>query len=64
MTMKASHSNDPNSWDIIIFTQRWPYTTCYSWEDQNANHTCNFPPQKNQWAIHGLWFVILRSYRK
>lgn len=58
--MKTSHPpKDPNYWDILIFTQTWPNTLCYTWKNQNANHTCNFPPQKNLWTVHGIWFVLL-----
>lgn len=49
--------NDPNSWDLLIFTQTWPNTLCYTWQGQNASHTCNFPSTKNLWTIHGIWFV-------
>jgi len=48
---------DPHSWDILIFTQTWPNTLCYSWKSHNAEHTCNLPSDKNIWTIHGIWFV-------
>ncbi|XP_060853767.1 uncharacterized protein LOC132931782 isoform X2 [Rhopalosiphum padi] len=46
---------DPHSWDILIFTQTWPNTLCYSWKSHNAEHTCNLPSDKNIWTIHGIW---------
>jgi len=49
--------NDPHSWDILIFTQTWPNTLCYSWKGQNASHKCNLPIDKNIWTVHGIWFV-------
>ncbi|VVC41578.1 Hypothetical protein CINCED_3A020854 [Cinara cedri] len=56
LTMKSSRPpKDPNSWDIIIFTQTWPQTLCYEWKGKNPNHTCNFPKQKDLWTVHGLW---------
>jgi len=48
---------DPNKWDILIFTQTWPKTLCYTWKHQNASHLCNFPSQENLWTVHGIWFV-------
>jgi len=51
-------SKDPNSWDILIFTQTWPKTLCYTWKNNNVEHTCNFPSQKDLWTVHGIWFVI------
>lgn len=48
---------DPNSWDILIFTQTWPNTLCYVWKGENTNHTCNFSSQKNLWTVHGIWLV-------
>lgn len=58
-------TNDPESWDLLIFTQTWPNTLCYGWKHENANHTCNFPKEKNLWTVHGIWFVpiILFSLR-
>jgi len=50
-------AKDPNSWDIIIFTQTWPNTLCYSWKISNPAHTCNLPSDKNIWTVHGIWFV-------
>ncbi|VVC38408.1 Ribonuclease T2, His active site 1,Ribonuclease T2-like,Ribonuclease T2, His active site 2 [Cinara cedri] len=56
LSMKNSHPpEEPNSWDLIIFTQTWPQTLCYTWEENNPHHTCNFPKQKNLWTVHGLW---------
>ncbi|XP_060872142.1 uncharacterized protein LOC132946257 isoform X2 [Metopolophium dirhodum] len=46
---------DPNSWDILIFTQTWPNTLCYSWKRSNPAHTCNLPSDKNIWTVHGVW---------
>jgi len=48
---------DPNKWDILIFTQTWPNTLCYSWKYENDSHICNFPSQQNLWTVHGIWFV-------
>lgn len=60
LTMEKPHkSSQTNSWDILIFTQTWPYTLCYSWKLENASHTCNMPPVKDLWSIHGIWFVII-----
>lgn len=50
---------NPHQWDILIFTQTWPNTLCYSWKKTNINHTCNLPSQKNLWTVHGIWFVLL-----
>ncbi|XP_050524773.1 uncharacterized protein LOC126896220 isoform X2 [Daktulosphaira vitifoliae] len=52
LTMKKP---DSDSWDILIFTQTWPTTLCYTWKEHNASHECHYPPVKNQWTIHGIW---------
>lgn len=58
LTMKSPRPpNDPNSWDLLIFTQTWPNTLCYTWQGHNASHTCNLPSTKNLWTIHGIWLV-------
>ncbi|XP_025405932.1 uncharacterized protein LOC112680138 isoform X2 [Sipha flava] len=46
---------DSNSWDLLIFTQSWPKTVCYTWKIHNASHECYYPPKKNMWTIHGIW---------
>ncbi|XP_050425401.1 uncharacterized protein LOC126836224 [Adelges cooleyi] len=48
-------ATDPNSWDILIFTQTWPSTLCYTWKKINKTHECRFPPDKKRWTIHGIW---------
>ena len=32
-------STSPN-FDIFIFTQHWPYTTCYDWMSSGHGHKC------------------------
>ncbi|XP_063990054.1 ribonuclease Oy-like [Diachasmimorpha longicaudata] len=46
-----SNSTD---FDIMIFTQHWPQTVCYTWKEQSPSHTCDLP-ENNEWTIHGLW---------
>lgn len=41
-------------YDLLIFTQAWPPTSCYEWEDKSPSHQCNLPPNE-EWSIHGLW---------
>ncbi|KAL5233883.1 hypothetical protein ACI65C_001293 [Semiaphis heraclei] len=56
LTMKSARpTKDPNSWDILIFTQTWPNTLCYTWKSSNPAHTCNLPSDKNIWTVHGIW---------
>lgn len=57
LTMKNDYPDHPKRWDILILTQFWPATSCYSWKRLNASHKCFFPSQKNKWAINGLWLV-------
>ena len=49
---KQSKSN--SNYDLLIFTQAWPPTNCYEWEEKSPNHQCNLPPNE-EWSIHGLW---------
>jgi Ribonuclease T2 family len=41
------------SFDVLIFTQHYPITVCAKWMEQNKNHECQLPKQKNMWEIHG-----------
>ncbi|XP_050425399.1 uncharacterized protein LOC126836223 isoform X2 [Adelges cooleyi] len=54
LTIKRPAS-DPYHWDILIFTQTWPMTLCYTWKEHNPSHECHFPPDKTRWTIHGIW---------
>ncbi|XP_013112063.2 ribonuclease Oy [Stomoxys calcitrans] len=42
-------------WDLLIFTQQWPVTTCYHWREEDKNHACKLPADKEFWTVHGLW---------
>ncbi|XP_054084445.1 ribonuclease Oy isoform X1 [Zeugodacus cucurbitae] len=42
-------------WDILIFTQQWPVTTCYHWREEDSTHACILPEKKEFWTIHGVW---------
>jgi len=44
-------------WDILVFSQSWPYTFCHTWTVNSNTHTCNLPANRNQWTIHGIWYL-------
>ncbi|XP_068142957.1 ribonuclease T2 [Drosophila tropicalis] len=44
-----------HNWDVLIFTQQWPVTTCYHWRENNPNQECELPQKKEFWTIHGIW---------
>ena len=46
---------DEHEWDVLIFTQQWPVTTCFHWRETDKNHECTLPQQKEFWTIHGIW---------
>lgn len=41
----------------MIFSQSWPYTFCHTWTVNSNTHTCNLPGNRNQWTIHGIWYL-------
>ncbi|CRK93401.1 CLUMA_CG006937, isoform A [Clunio marinus] len=43
------------NFDILIFTQHWPYTVCAQWMESKSGHECMLPKAKNSWTIHGIW---------
>lgn len=45
----------PNKFDIVLFTQRWPPTVCYIWKESSESHSCSLPKHDNIWTIHGIW---------
>lgn len=51
----ASVEHEDHDWDILIFTQQWPVTTCYHWREEDSTHACNLPEKKEFWTIHGVW---------
>ncbi|XP_055846875.1 ribonuclease Oy [Episyrphus balteatus] len=53
----ASHD-----WDILIFTQSWPVTTCFHWKEEDKSHECNLPTTKEVWTIHGVWPTKLDTF--
>ncbi|XP_003706196.3 ribonuclease Oy [Megachile rotundata] len=52
---KKHPSSGSTDFDVLIFTQRWPPTVCYTWKESSASHTCSFPKEKDEWTIHGIW---------
>lgn len=44
-----------HEFDLLIFTQRWPVTTCLTWMEESHKHTCSLPSPKEIWTIHGIW---------
>lgn len=48
-------SRDPQSWEVLVFTQQWPVTTCYHWREEDPSHECTLPQKKEFWTIHGIW---------
>lgn len=46
------HSHE---FDVLIFTQRWPITSCLEWMEEKKNNVCLLPSQKGIWTIHGIW---------
>ncbi|XP_046828105.1 ribonuclease Oy [Vespa crabro] len=45
---------DPNYFDVLIFTQHWPQTVCYLWKEKSESHACALP-KDDEWSIHGIW---------
>jgi len=43
-----------HSFDILILTQHWPYTTCLDWEESREGNKCREIAHSN-WTVHGLW---------
>ncbi|CAO1322464.1 unnamed protein product [Diamesa serratosioi] len=43
------------NFDVLIFTQHWPYTVCYQWQEGKKSNECDLPAVKNSWTIHGIW---------
>ncbi|KAH8402844.1 hypothetical protein KR222_002659, partial [Zaprionus bogoriensis] len=50
-----SEDDDAHGFDVLIFTQQWPVTTCYHWREQDPSHECTLPQKKEFWTIHGIW---------
>ena len=56
-----------NYFDLLIFTQHWPYTTCLDWEEKRHGSCSEIGDKLNisilkyfltgnpTWSVHGLW---------
>jgi len=42
-----------NHFDLLIFTQHWPYTTCLDWEEKRHGSCSRIG--RSAWSVHGLW---------
>lgn len=54
--------SEAHDWDVLIFTQQWPVTTCYHWREQDPSHECLLPQKKEFWTIHGIWPTKLEQF--
>jgi len=43
-----------NHFDLLIFTQHWPFTTCIDYENRSKKNSCS-RIQDKVWSVHGLW---------
>lgn len=43
-----------NHFDILIFTQHWPFTTCIDYENRSSKNSCS-RIKEIVWSVHGLW---------
>ncbi|XP_011878505.1 PREDICTED: ribonuclease Oy [Vollenhovia emeryi] len=43
-----------NEFDVLIFTQQWPFTACLVWTQDSSTHSCVLP-NHDSWTIHGIW---------
>ncbi|KAL3269935.1 hypothetical protein HHI36_008992 [Cryptolaemus montrouzieri] len=46
---------DLPDWDYLMFSQRWPVSSCIEWEGKNNSNVCNMPKDPDVWIVHGLW---------
>ncbi|XP_050668772.1 ribonuclease Oy [Leptidea sinapis] len=44
-----------HDFDLLIFTQNWPETTCKEWKKMDPTHKCAMPRKTDAWSIHGIW---------
>ncbi|XP_055373082.1 ribonuclease Oy [Condylostylus longicornis] len=51
----SNQKENQSEWDVLIFTQQWPVTTCIHWMEENENNKCDLPTQEEFWTIHGIW---------
>nr|CAD7200575.1 unnamed protein product [Timema douglasi] len=47
-------SNKESEWDLLVFSQQWPATTCHEWKEKLAQHTCTMPVPRGAWTVHGI----------
>jgi len=47
------HQKADNHFDVLIFTQHWPYTTCLDWEEKRHGSCSKIG--RSAWSVHGLW---------
>lgn len=57
---EALLEEDPE-FDLLIFTQRWPITSCYEWREKSSSNICGLPSPKDIWTIHGIWPTKLNT---
>ena len=41
VTSAAKKKDDDDDFDLLIFAQSWPVTTCIEWKERGKGNTCN-----------------------
>jgi len=50
---KHDKNHHDNHFDLLIFTQHWPYTTCLDWEEKRHGGCTKI--DRPSWTVHGIW---------
>ncbi|CAH2108606.1 unnamed protein product [Euphydryas editha] len=57
----TTNTQRATKFDLLIYTQQWPATTCKEWKKNDPSHTCSMPKNVDSWTIHGIWPTKLGS---
>jgi len=55
-TLLLTFTNSGETWDEIVFTQLWGYTSCLQFRDEShGQYHCRYEERPSIWSIHGIW---------
>lgn len=55
MLLVQARNRGDEEWDVLIFTQQWPITSCTSHQQHPGHPSCNLYPNMTTWTVHGIW---------
>ena len=64
LSLAARRSGDDDDFDVVIFAQSWPVTTCIEWKERGRNNRCTIRKEEEDAMMVAILVCRLSGLRK